>query len=239
VGLFNKITELTSKKDKSPELKKGEVKQIIIRTAKDCSPSFTFLVYRNSCYVFQRLRYVHGLTVYETLHILFSLKNKNFCCSVASRLNPDYIFINSYNTGLINPHIDLKVLRHKTGVLNTEDAYYFHNGQVQTTTNVVGEIFSDFLKYGLPFLDKQLESLNNSKTLLTGLGFIDKLAVDKSVLKSDIQNSINNSKFGRVDNSVYNELKKLMLSTLEGRNKEIRDKIPKAAYELLEIYWNK
>ena len=106
---FNKIKVLTSKHDKSPELKKGDIKQILIQTAGEVLPDFEFLAYKNSCYLFQRLRQVNNLTVYEVLHIIFTLKDKNFACSIASRLNPEYIFSNQYNIGLLNPHKDLKV----------------------------------------------------------------------------------------------------------------------------------
>ena len=111
---FEKIKELTTKKDNSPELKKGEIKDILIWTATQISPDFSFLSYNKNCYTFQRLRKANGLNVYESLHIIFTLKDRNFGCSVASRLNPIYIHANSYNTGLVNPHTDLKVLRYDT-----------------------------------------------------------------------------------------------------------------------------
>ena len=73
---IDKIKELTTKQDKSPELKKGEIKQILIQTASEVLPDFEFLAYKNSCYSFQRLRKVNNLTVHEILHIIFTLKDK-------------------------------------------------------------------------------------------------------------------------------------------------------------------
>ena len=58
---IDKIKELTTKQDKSPELKKGVIKQILIQTASEVLPDFEFSAYKNSCYTFQRLRQVNNL----------------------------------------------------------------------------------------------------------------------------------------------------------------------------------
>jgi hypothetical protein len=231
---------LTIKKDNSPELKKGEIKNILIKTAADILPDFGFLSYNKSCYNFQRLRKVNELTAYETLHIIFTLKDRNFACSVASRLNPSYINANSYNTGLLNPHTDLKVLRFGRRTLNIQDAYYFHNGQVETTTNTVKEIFNDFKKYGLPFLDEQFKRIQFNEILNTGLNYIDKLQVDKEKLKSEIENELNKGghQISSIKQPTYLDLKET-LQKVTNQSKDDRKSIPKSAYELLELYWSK
>lgn len=86
---------------------------------------------------------MNNLTVYEMLHVIFTQKDRNFTCSIASLINTEYIFPNQYNTGFLNPHIDVKVLKHNSGTLNVQDAYYFHNGQVDTTTRIVKGVFKD------------------------------------------------------------------------------------------------
>ena len=237
VSSFDKIQELIRKTDTSSELKKGEIKHILIKAAADQLPGFEYLGYRNSCYTFQRLRSAHEITVYETLHIIFTLKNKNFSCSIASCINPAYIHSNSYNTGLINPHVDLKVLKHDTGTLKIEDAYYFHNGKVETTTKTVGEIFRDYRKYGLRFLDDQLDRLNTSAIVLKGLEFINTLTVDKENLKKEIANELIAGKFlvSSVKSPAYLDLK-AKLQSIKGQERKDRQKIPKAALELLDIY---
>ena len=229
---------MTTKQDKSPELKKGEIKQILIQTASEVLPDFEFLAYKNSCYSFQRLRQVNNLTVYEILHIIFTLKDKNFACSIASRLNPEYVFSNQYNIGLINPHKDLKVLRHNSGALNIEDAYYFHNGQVETTTKTVKEIFGDFKKYGLPFLDKQVERLKSNSIVKRGFDYIDDLQTDKQKLKTEITEELNKGGLllSSIKHPIYVDLKKKLQSE-SGQSKEDRQIIPKTAHELLELYW--
>ena len=203
-------------------------------------PEFEFLAYKNSCYSFQRLRQVNNLTVYEILHIIFTLKDKNFACSIASRLNPEYIFSNQYNIGLINPHKDLKVLRHNSGALNIENAYYLHNGQDETTTKTVKEIFGDFKKYGLSLLDKQVERLKSNSIVKHGFDYIDDLQIDKQKLKSEITEELNKGGLllSSIKHTIYVNLKE-KLQSVSGQSKEDRQLIPKTAHELLEIYWTR
>lgn len=240
MNLINKIKELTTKTGKSPELKKGKIKQILIQVVSEILPDFEFLAYKNSCYSFQRLRQVNNLTVYEILHIIFALKDKSFACSIASRLNPEYIFSNQYNTGLINPHKDLKVLIHNSGALNIQDAYYFHNGQVESTTKTVREIFGDFKKYGLPFLDEQLEKLKLNAIVKCGFEYVNDLQTDKEKLKKEITEELN--KGGHIISSIkhpiYIDLKEKMQS-ISGQSRDDRQKIPKTSHELLEFYWTR
>jgi len=240
LNLIYKIKELTTKQDQSPLLKEGEIKQILIQNASEVLPDFEFLAYKNSYYSFQRIRQVKNVTVYEVLYIIFTLKDRNFACSISSILNPEYIFSNQYNTGLLNPHKDLKVLRHNSGALKIENAYYFHNGQVEATTKTVKEIFGDYKKYGLPFLDKQLESLQTNKIVTSGFDYIDNLKADKEKLKSEITEELNNSRLliSNIKHPIYIDLKDKMYS-VSGQTKEDRQKISKAAHELLEIYWSR
>ena len=237
---IDKIKELTTKQDKSPKLKKGEIKQILIQTASEVLPDFEFLANKNNCYSFQRLRQVNNFTVHEILHIIFTLKDKSFACSIASRLNPEYIFSNQYNIGLLNPHIDLKVLRHNTSALNIEDAYYFHNGQIETTTKTVKEIFGDFKKYGLPFLENQVERLKSNSIVKCGFDYLKDLKTDKQELKIEIKEELNKSGLllSCIKHPIYFALKE-KLQSVNGQSKEDRQLIPKTAHELLELYWTR
>jgi hypothetical protein len=238
VNWFDKLKELTSKKDNSPELKIGEIKQILIEAANEILPDFDFLANKNSCYIFQRRRQVNDLIVYETLHIIFTLKDRNFACSIASILNPEYVFSNQNNTGLINPHQDLKVLKHNSSALSIQDSYYFHNGQVETTSKTVKEIFNDFKKYGLPFLDKQFAILKSNSIIQCGFDYIDNLQTDKENLKREITEELNKAELllSSIKHPIYLDLKD-KLQSVSGQSKEDRQKIPKTANELLELYW--
>lgn len=237
---IDKIKKLTTKQDKTPELKKGEIKHILIQTASEVLPDFEYLKYKNGCYSFQRIRQINNLTVYEILHIIFALKDKNFACSIASIINREYILSNQYNAGLINPHIDLKVLRHNSGVLDIKDAYYFHNGQVETTIKIVKEIFGDFKKFGLPFLDKQFEGLKLNEIVKLGFEYIDNLQTDKQQLEKEIMEELNRGRYllSSLKHPIYVDLKEKLL-LISGQSSADRQSIPLIANELLEIYWMK
>ena len=153
---IDKITALTTKTDDSPELKRGQIKTILTEQVSNVLPDFEFKVYKGSEYKFGRTRNFRSYRLTETLHIIFGLKDRNFACSVSSSLNSNYADSNSYNTGFINPHTDLIVLKKGTGVIPIDEAYYFHNGRVKTTTKVVEQIIKDYKDFGIPFLTSNI-----------------------------------------------------------------------------------
>ena len=228
---------MLSTQDKSPELLKGEVKQVLIRTASEILPDFGFLAYKDKCYSFKRERQVNNIKVYELLYLVFNDKDKSISCSIASILNPEYIFSDQYDTGLINPHQDLKVLKHNSGAFNFHDAYYFHNGKVQTTIETVKQFFGDFKKYGLPFLDRQLERLKSNSIVKRGFDYIDDLQTDKQKLKTELTQELGKGGFliSDIKHPIYVDLKE-KLQSVSGQSKEDRQLIPKTAHELLELY---
>ena len=223
--------------DGSPELKRGEVKMILISKFQEHLSDFEFLEYRNGCYTFENIKSLNGHKIYEHLHIIFALKDRNFSCSVASRVNKNYLRSNSYNTGLMNPHKDLIVLKKGTGVIPVEEAYYFHNGQVETTTRIVNEITKDFKKYGLPFLNKQFNQLKKSSLIKDGLGFINGLSIEKQLLLEKTENGKDAVGQAIIDlkSPTYLALKS-QLQSIKSIDRETRKKIPGLTYELLDFY---
>ena len=222
----------------SRELKKGEMKNILIDNFANILPDFKFLAYKSKSYVFQRLRIINNFTVYETCSVLFSLKSKCFDCSIASRLDKSLIFSNSYNLGLINPHDSLLFLKAGKNSLPLHEAYYFHNGLVETTTKIVKQILGDFEKIGLPFLERQAKNLEQDDIILFGLDYISNLKVDKSKLKEEIEviYAQNEHVMSAINHSIYLDLKK-KLQSFEERNAEDKKEIPKLTFELLQLYW--
>jgi hypothetical protein len=227
-----------TKEDSSPELKKGEIKGILINSFQSHLPEFKFSNYKSSQYNFQRTRERKGFTVWETLHVLFSLGDKNFSCSISSRLNKDYGSSKSYDNGLINPHVDLIALKKGTGAVGIEEAHYFHNGKIQTTTKSVEQICKDFVDYGVPFLDDQYDRLNTNQIVNEGLGYIQQLGVDRQTLKSEINNELKQVGYvaSRLTHPVYVDLKET-LQSIQSQTREDRQKIPKLAYDLLGLLW--
>ena len=234
---YSKIKSKIEKKDDSPELKRGQVKQILISEFKQELPEFDFLEYKNGCYTFEKIKIINGRNVFEHLHIIFALKDRNFSCSVASRINRNYLKSNSYNIGLLNPHIDLIVLKKRTGVIAVEEAYYFHNGQVKTTTKIIKQIINDFERYGKQFLEKQAKNLENSELLKVGFEFIKNFVVDKEKLNKELENDLKSvgHLISRLKNDTYLKLK-TELQNVKEIDRETRKNIPNLAYELLELY---
>jgi hypothetical protein len=172
------------------------------------------------------------------LHVLFSLNGKNFSCSVSSRLNKEYVSSKSYNIGRINPHVDLIALKRGTGVVGIEEAYYFHNGKVQTTTRLVGQICKDFTAHGVPFLNKHFERLRTNQIVNAGLNYIKQLQEDSQELQSQINNELKQVGYvaSRLMHPAYVNLKET-LQAIPNQTLEDRQNMPGLAYELLELLW--
>ncbi|MBL85902.1 MAG: hypothetical protein CMO82_04505 [Winogradskyella sp.] len=236
---YSKIKSKIEKNDDSPELKRGQVKQILISEIGKALPEFDFLEYRNGCYTFENVQVINGRNVYEHLHITFALKDRNFSCSVASRINKNYLRSNSYNTGLINRHINLIVLKKGTGVIPVEEAYYFHNGRVKTTKKIIEQIVKDFKKFGKTFLQKQANQFKKSDLLKCGFSFVEKLEIDKAELNDQLEKDLNSGGhlISNIKNETYLKLKS-ELQNVKGIERDTRKNIPKLTYELLEYYAN-
>jgi hypothetical protein len=239
VSWIDKIKSMINKEDKSPELKKGGIKNILLTVAAKHLSDFHFLDCHRSCYTFQRIRNVGGYNVYETLHINISKKDKNFACSVASRLNSSLLYNDQYNSGLINPHTDLIVLKKGTGVIPIEEAYYWHNGKIESATNIVESIFKDYVEYGLPFLERQFVMLTNNEIIKEGLAYISGLNIDKVLMKIEIETQLrqNGQMISGVKSPIFIDLKE-HLQKIKGQTISDRKQIPKFAFELLELYYN-
>ena len=125
---FDKIKKKTEKSDDSRDLKRGEIKTILIDNFKEQIPDFPFLDYKNGVYFFERIRSIDNYEIYETFHLSFGLKDKNFSCSVSSTLNPTYRYVGTYNSGILTQHVDLIVLIKNKESIPFEVDYYFHKG---------------------------------------------------------------------------------------------------------------
>jgi hypothetical protein len=209
------------------ELKKGEIKQILVNQAEETIPDFDLLTYRNNCYTFQRQKNIGDIVVYELFHIIFSLKDRHFSCSVASRLSKALINNSSYNTGIINPHKDLIVQKKGTGAINISDAYYYHDGNFETIIIVVKEIFEDFKKYGISFLNNQIGRLLHNQIISVGLAYIKSLYINQETVLDKV-----------VLEKLQQELKERLFA-VEGQTRDDRKEIVRTARELMDLYLEK
>jgi hypothetical protein len=237
---FEKIKAKTNKSDDSLELKSGQIKNIINDEIQKELNQFSFKKYQNGFYYYQSVTEYEGHEIRNTLHIGFSLKERNFQCSISSCFNRTYDFEHQYNTGPLNPHIDLIALVKKTGIIKIEESAYFHNGKLNTTTQIVRNIVEDYKKEGINFLNRRMSALKNDQFMRIGLNFIDNLNVDPTDLKRDLCERSKEVKYrvSRVNNPLFEELKLIFIKT-EGGEKEYRQRLPKLAYELLEYYCDK
>ena len=235
---FEKIKKMTEKEDSSRDLKRGEIKSILIEHITSQIPDFKFITYRNGTYFFERVRKIDGYNLFETLHISFRLKDKNFECSVLSTLNPKHRFVSSYTLGILTNHIDLIALKKKTEVIPIDQAYYFHNGKIQTTTKTVHGIVADYKKYGLSFLDKRFKDLKTNEIFKQGLKLYAQIVIDKKKLKEQVEFELKQNDYAttKVKHQLYLDLK-ARLQSIPGQGKDLRKKIPGFAYSLLEFYW--
>ena len=104
----------------------------------------------------------------------------------------------------------------------------------------VKEIFGDFKKYGLPFLDKQFGNLKSNAIIKYGFDYIDNLQTDKENLQKEITDELNKGGLllSSIKHPIYLDLKD-KLQSVGGQSKEDRQKIPKTTNELLELYWTR
>lgn len=231
-----KLTRLFQQSDNSRELKPGEIKGILICTAARFLPDFKYLMYQKG-YYFQRERSVLGMEVAEIICIQFSLKGHTMDCNMGSFLNRQKIFDQNYSSSLINPTECLKFYKNQTKTLPLEKSCYLHNGRVLGTERAVEEIFDDCRKYGLQFFDKQMQNLKSNPLVLRGLEYISHLKADKKQLQTELETELRQGDYnlGQIHHPVYIELKE-SLQHLQGIDRETRKRIPKLAYDLLELY---
>lgn len=233
---FDKILERKNTPDDSRELKKGEVKGLLTNSFKTFLPDFDFAAYKNSTYYFQRIRTFRGLTLYETINIIFGLKDKVFSCSIASTLNKSYLFSSSYNNGFLVGHADLLVIKSGSGSSKIEDAYYWHNGKISTIEKVIHQITMDIKKYGLDYLDRRLKTLETHDLVRYGIDFIQKLTENKKTLKSEMERKNSEYIVSRIKHPLFIKLRD-GLQNIPNQTRDDRQKISGLTFELMEYYY--
>jgi len=236
----DKILELQNVPDDSRDLKRGEVKELIFNSFKDILPDFEFTTYKNSTYYFLRTKTVRGLELYETLNIIFGLKDKNFSCSIGSFLNKTYLFSSTYNNGFLAGHTDLLAVKSGSGISNIKDSYYWHNGKIVTVDKVIKKIATDFKEYGLQYLVLRQQRLETSDLVKHGLDFIEKLTVDKGELRREIEKERKNAEWvvSRINHPIFIQLRD-ELQSIPNQSRDDRQKISGLTFELIEYYYER
>jgi len=234
---YQKIFERKNQPDNSRGLTKGEVKELLINSFFTHLADFQFITYKGSTYFFQRTKHFGKHTVYESLNIMFTLKDGMFSCSVASNFNKTYITDSNYQGGLFGAHADLLSIKSGSGSL-LEDAYYWHNGKIMTVEKVIGNITNDLKRYGVPYLDRRFSSLETNDLVRHGLTFMENLTIDKAILKSDFQSEMKKVGYvvSRIKHPLFLELRS-QLQHIPGQTMEDRQRISGLTFSLLEYYY--
>lgn len=234
---FGSVPEKSPQLDHSPALQPGAVKAMLVAAAGEYLPGFSFQDFRNDTYFFQRIRNAGGHRVYEMLQLAFTLDNGHFACSVASRLNPSLRYTTAYNKGIVNPHQNLKVLRHGADNLSQKEARYWHSGRIAGTAAIVRDIFADYRRYGVPFLDQQWNNVQQHPLLQAGFDYLSGQVLDRTALKTELEAELNNrgGQLEQLQHPVYLELRD-RLKQLSGMPRADRQLIPLMAGELLFWY---
>jgi hypothetical protein len=237
---FDKIKERQNTPDDSRDLKKGEVKTLLMDSFKAILPDFEFTIYKNSTYYFQRTRIFQEYDIYETFNVIVGLKDKMFSCSAASVLNKSYLYTSTYNNGFLTGHADLLVIKAGSGASKIEDSYYWHNGKIVTVGKVINQITRDFKDFGLSYLDTRLNRIETSELVREGLKFIRTLTVDKAELKKDMETARRQAEYvvSRIKHALFIRLRDI-LQNVPNQSRGDRQKISGLTFELLELYYEK
>jgi hypothetical protein len=237
---FDKIKQRQNTPDDSRDLKKGEVKTLLVNSFKTVLSDFEFTTYKNSTYYFKKTRTLQGHEIYETLNVIFGLKDKMFSCSVASVFNKSYLYTSTYNNGFLTGHTDLLVIKSGSGASKIENSYYWHNGKIVMVDKVVNQIARDFRDFGLKYLDIRVKKIETSDLVRQGLNFIQTLAVDKYELKKEIETERKKAEYvvSRIKHPLFIQLRD-MLQNVPDQAREDRQKISTLTFELLELYYEK
>ncbi|HZY80363.1 MAG TPA: hypothetical protein VFE50_12625 [Cyclobacteriaceae bacterium] len=186
-------------------------------------PDFRFLTFATGVYYFQRLRDVADYDLREMFHIVYSFSDHTMQASVSSRLNPVYAFSPVYNSGLINPHIDL--------------GSYQCDGSLASARNMIEVVINDFKNKGIPYLDDRWNSMRANKLIKMGLNIIDGWNFDKTMLGNELQLQLRRAKFkvARLKHPLLNDLRE-QLESIPGQTTDTRRDIPRLVFDLVELY---
>lgn len=237
---YEKIQAKMNEVDESRELKNGDVKKILIASFNEIIPEFKYNCYNGGIYHFSREKEYREFSIYESFQVGFSLKEKNFYCSVSSCFDRTCEFERSYNLGPLNLHKDLIAIIKNSGAINIEDAYYFHNGKLDRTTAVIQEIVNDYRTYGINYLENRAQLMRENKLLNIGLDYIKELSVNPIILKSELEQGLKKANYlvRAVEHPEFIKLKEVLSRVKYGEKNE-RQYIPKLTYELLLFYCNR
>jgi hypothetical protein len=222
---------------KSSVFKKNTLKSLLTERMKLHHPSFKFLTYATGVFHFQRKRAFRNREVKEALHLVFSIEDYRMHASISSRLNPVHTLTPVYNSGFINPHVDMIAIRNGGNVYPTSDTAYHCNDDPESLTAMIDQLVADFGSAAVPWFDARWKDLQTNALVNTGFDVIAAWDLDKTMLRNEIRVQLRKTRLvvRNVRHVKCTEMKNKLLA-IPGQTNEAYHEIPRLAFELIELY---
>ncbi|MEI9921138.1 MAG: hypothetical protein WDO14_20430 [Bacteroidota bacterium] len=219
-----------------PLFKKATIKSLLTERMKRDHPSFRFLTYATGVFHFQRKRSFRNREVKEALHLVFS-EDCSMHASISSRLNPIHTLTPVYNSGFINPHVDMIAIRDGNSVFPTNDTLYHCMDDHESLAAMIDQVIGDFGNVAIPWFESRWSDLQTNALVNTGLDIIASWDLDKTMLRNEIRIQLRRAKLvsRNVRHPACTEVKNKLLA-IPGQSPEAYHEIPRLAFELIELY---
>ncbi len=220
-----------------PPLKHNEIKSLLVDRMKKYHPSFRFLMSATGVYHFQRTKDFHDHDLKEALHFVFYMSDYSMHVSISSRLNPIHTLAPVYNTGFINPHVDLGAIVKNNGFFPSANTAYQFDGTVDSLIPIVDQAIDDFTTAGIPYLDQRFAALRSSALVKKGMEIIDSWEFDKTMLRNELNVQYRKARLriSNIRHPLFNQVAQ-QLANVPGQSPEDYQEIPRLAFELMELY---
>ena len=222
---------------KPPIFKKTAIKSLLTERMKRDHPTFKFLTYTTGVFHFQRKRSFRNREIKEALHLVFSAEDYSMHASISSRLNPVHTLTPVYNSGFINPHVDMLAIQNSNNVYPTNDTAYHCDDDQESLTAMIDQVIADFGNAAVPWLENRWTDLQTNQLVNSGLDIIDAWDLDKTMLRNEIRIQLRRAKLvaRNVRHPVCTGLRNKLLA-IPDQTSEAYHEIPRLAFELIELY---
>ena len=217
--------------------KKTAIKSLLTERMKREHPSFKFLTYATGVFHFQRKRSFRNREIKEALHLVFSIEDRSMRASISSRLNPVHTLTPVYNSGFVNPHVDMLAIRNGNNVYPTDDTAYYCNDDEESLVAMIDQMIADFGSAAVPWFETRWNDLQTNALVNTGLDIIAMWDCDKTMLRNEIRIQLRRAKLiaRNIRHPACTELKGRLLA-IPAQTPGAYHEIPRLAFELIELY---
>lgn len=222
---------------KSPIFKKTTIKSLLTERMKRDHPTFKFLTYATGVFHFQRKRSFRNREIKEALHLVFSTEDHSMRASISSRLNPVHTLTPVYNSGFINPHVDMLAIRKGNTVYPGNDTAYYCDDDEESLIAMIDQVIADVGSAAVPWFGNRWNDLQTNRLVNSGLDIIAAWDHDKTMLRNEIRIQLRRAKLvaRNVRHPMCTGLKNKLLA-IPGQTPEAYYEIPRLAFELIELY---